>query len=122
MAMTERTDKVDVDAVVAGIKARVAERRARGDYPDEVLTAASDPFDIAATADPPEMLELIQSSRPLRSTKPVIGPLVVLAKKVIRRLLSWYVHPIAQDQTRFNDAITRELRALQRRVEELEQR
>lgn len=37
------------------------------------------------------------------SPRPVIGPLVVLARKVFFKLfVKWYVHPIVQQQNRFN--------------------
>jgi hypothetical protein len=39
---------------------------------------------------------------------------------VQRRLLSWYIAPIAQDQTSFNLAILRELRAVEQRLARLE--
>jgi hypothetical protein len=44
----------------------------------------------------------------------------VFCKRVVRRLLSWYVAPIAQDQTRFNLAILREVRDLEERVARIE--
>jgi hypothetical protein len=109
---------IDVHALVDDIQAGVAAKRARGEYPKELLDDLSREFEIAN--DPPEVLSLIQSSRPLRSDKPVIGKVVVKGKKAVRRLLAWYVHPIAADQTRFNDAITRELRSLERRVQAAE--
>ena len=115
------TEAVDVQAIVRDIQDRVAAGRAAGKYPADMLEKVSMPFDISRTADPPEVLSLIQVSRPIRSTKPVVGPVIVLWKKVLRRLLAWYVSPVAEQQTRFNDTITRELRALQRRVDELEQ-
>jgi hypothetical protein len=118
--MSNSAKPFDVHALVAEIQAGVAAKRARGEYPAELLNDLDRDFDITATNDPPEVLSLIQSSRPLRSDKPVIGKVVVVIKKVMRRSLAWYIQPVTADQTRFNDAITRELRALQRRVEALE--
>jgi len=51
-----------------------------------------------------------------------VGGVIVFGKRVVRRLLAWYVAAIAQDQTRFNLAILRELRALEQRVARLEER
>jgi hypothetical protein len=107
--------QVDVSAMVDDIRATVEAKRAAGEYPQELLDDLGRDFDIAAVSDPPEVLSLIQTARPLRG-----GKLVVLGKKVVRRLMAWYVRPIAEDQTRFNDAITRELRSLERRVEAIE--
>ncbi|MGF9713266.1 FkbM family methyltransferase [Paenibacillus naphthalenovorans] len=44
--------------------------------------------------------------RYLNSHRKVLGPLIVFAKKVIRKLLKWYIEPIAFQQTRFNNAVT----------------
>jgi FkbM family methyltransferase len=44
--------------------------------------------------------------RYLHSHRKVIGPLIIFAKKVVRKLLKWYVEPIAFQQTRFNNAVT----------------
>ena len=111
---------VDVTALVAEIETTVARRRAAGEYPAELLAQLHAEFSPEEGAEPPETLALIQSARPLHSTKPVLGPAIVAAKKVVRRLLSWYVHPIAHDQTRFNDAIVRDLRGVERRLARLE--
>jgi hypothetical protein len=70
--------------------------------------------------DPPEICAVIESSRPLRSAYRVAGPGIVFAKRVVRRLLAWYVAPIAVDQTRFNLSLLRDLRALERRLDTLE--
>jgi hypothetical protein len=42
---------------------------------------------------------------------------VIFTKRVIRRLVAWYVQPIAEDQTRFNTAAIRLMRRLERRLE-----
>jgi hypothetical protein len=38
------------------------------------------------------------------SGRPVIGPTVRFAKRVVRRSLRWYIGPVAEQQTRFNHA------------------
>ncbi len=39
------------------------------------------------------------------STRPVVGPAIRLAKRVVRRGLRWYVQPIMEQQSRFNHAV-----------------
>ena len=80
----------------------------------------STPSSTPTGLDPPEVSVLIESSRWLRSDRPVVGGAIVFGKRVIRRLLAWYVAPIALDQTRFNLAILRELRDLEERVAQFE--
>jgi O-antigen chain-terminating methyltransferase len=113
-------DRVDVAALVAEVEAEVARRRAAGDYPEELLLRLRAGFAVEEESEPPEALAIVESSRPLRSTRPVVGPAVVFGKRVLRRLLSWYVHPAVHDQNRFNLALLRDLRALEARLERLE--
>ncbi|HEY0408909.1 MAG TPA: hypothetical protein VGE42_01445 [Candidatus Dormibacteraeota bacterium] len=113
-------DRVDVAALVAEVEAEVARRRAAGEYPEELLLRLRADFAVEEEGEPPEALAIVESSRPLRSTRPVVGPAVVFGKRALRRLLSWYVHPAVHDQNRFNLALLRDLRALEARLERLE--
>jgi hypothetical protein len=111
---------LDVEAIVAELQGEVARKRATGAYPASVIALLETPFHPDEDAGPPEVFVQVESARPLRSTRPVVGGATVLCKRVVRRLLSWYIAPIARDQTRFNLAILRELRALEERVARLE--
>lgn len=110
----------DVEAIVAGLRAEVERKRAAGAYPADLLERLHTEFHPDEGLDPPEVSVLIESSRWLRSDRPVVGGAIVFGKRVIRRLLAWYVAPIALDQTRFNLAILRELRDLEERVAQFE--
>jgi hypothetical protein len=110
----------DVEAIVGELQAEVEAKRAAGAYPASLLDRLHTEFHPDEGLEPPEVSVLIQSSRWLRSDRPVGGGAIVFGKRVIRRLLAWYVAPIALDQTRFNLAILRELRALEERVARFE--
>ena len=86
---------------------------------DALRERLATPFDRDAAAAAPESLAHIPSAHPLRGSGP-LGPLRVALQRVTRRLLAWYVHPITVDQSRFNDAITGEVRRLERRLARLE--
>jgi hypothetical protein len=110
----------DVQAVVAELQDEVARNRTAGAYPASLIEKLDSPFHPDEGLEPPEAHVVVESARPLRSTRPVVGAVTVFCKRVQRRLLSWYVAPIAQDQNRFNLAILRELRAIEQRVARLE--
>jgi hypothetical protein len=110
----------DVEGIVAELQADVLRNRAAGAYPADLLERLHTEFHPDEGLEPPEVRVLIESARPLQSARPVVGGAIVFGKRVVRRLLAWYVAPIAQDQTRFNLAILRELRALDERVARLE--
>ena len=88
-------------------------------YPAELLQRLATPFSRDGAATAPEALAHIPSARPLSGRGP-LGPVRVALQRVTRRLLAWYVHPITVDQSRFNDAITGEVRRLERRLARVE--
>ena len=83
--------------------------------PDELRRRLSIRFSRETADSAPEALANISSAHPLHGHGP-LGGLKVAVQRVVRRSLAWYVHPITEDQSRFNDAITTELRRLERRV------
>jgi hypothetical protein len=103
----------DVDAIVNEVEAEVAQRRANHEYPADVLERLQQNIIVAAqeAGTAPEALAVIVSAGPLTGSPPTR-----FAKRVLRRLLAWYVHPIAVAQTRFNEAVLRDLRRLERRT------
>src|SRR5487761_1598875 len=116
----EQLAPADVEAIVAELRAEVERKRTAGEYPTALLERLHTQFHPDEGMEPPEVSVLVESARPLRSTRRLVGPAIVLGKRAVRRMLAWYVAPIARDQTRFNLAILRELRALERRVEALD--
>lgn len=48
----------------------------------------------------------------LRSHRKFIGKFIIFGKKVVRKLLRWYIEPIVEQQNRFNGSITASINAL----------
>lgn len=48
----------------------------------------------------------------ITATLPVIGPLEVLIKRIMRLVLRWYINPIVEQQNTFNDAVVAALHEL----------
>lgn len=115
------TSDGEVAAMVAGVRREVAGRRMAGGYSTELLRGLDSEFIVAEHdhASAPEALAHVPSGRPLRGSG-VVGRLSVAAKRILRRTLAWYVDPITVDQSRFNAAITAELRRLERRIDSLD--
>ncbi len=44
--------------------------------------------------------------REIYSCRKWIGPIIVLYKRIVRKLLKWYIEPICFQQTEFNNAVT----------------
>ncbi len=63
----------------------------------------------------------VQAHRPLATRIPVIGFLVVFIKKVIRRLLRFYIEPIVRDQNQWNTMAVACLQSVEAFVEQMGQ-
>ena len=94
---------------------------------DEVRRSGSDPG--AASGDPDERraaraeaerLWPVSADRALRLRPGVRGGLATPVKAVLRKLMRWYVEPLAYDQRSFNAAALRLLDDLQEQVDRLE--
>ncbi len=108
--MADDRSPVDVDALMVGIRARVAEKKARGLYSVDALA-----LDAADETTPwnHERLEALQASTAIvqhlvvaSSDKGRIGPAVTRAKRAIVRAGFHNVEDVAGQVTRFNAEIT----------------
>lgn len=110
-------DQVDVEKIMNKIKAEIRKRKRAGVYPKEleenlsIDIASIDQPDIKLSDDPKVLLShmnaewAIYTDQPLESDRPLIGPLVVLLKKVIRRAIGWYVNSIVSQMVIFNRSV-----------------
>lgn len=96
-----------VDRLRAGVRQRQAERTTMGD-----------------TGSSARLAELYRhqtlSERSPRSHRKLLGPMVVAARTVVRKLfLGWYVGPVIQEQSLYNHAATRAIQGLAEEIDEL---
>ena len=121
--MSEQAAPVDVDAVVAEIRAEVARRRAAGEDPADLVARLEAQLETEPAEPPLEDLAGIRTVRPLASRRPgIAGRLAVETKRAVRRGVAWYVRPIIEDQVRLNYSLVRRLYEVEARVAELEAR
>lgn len=76
------------------------------------LTSVRDAADLAS----------VSAHLPLQSSLPVIGPIIVLAQRVIRLGLRWYINPIIEQQNAFNDSVVRALGELEMKQADISRR
>jgi hypothetical protein len=107
-------DSVDVDALFRQLKEEV---RRSGSDPGGALTGGGDRRAARAEA---ERLWPVSADRSLRLRPGVRGGLGTPVKAVLRKLMRWYVEPVAYDQRSFNAAILRLLDDLQEQVDSLQ--
>lgn len=128
--MSTAPEQTDVAALFARLKEEVrGSGRRLGDDPAQTQVRLS-------VRDQAERLWPVSAERPLASTGAVRGGTLRPVKLVLRRLMRWYVEPLAADQRAFNDAVlkliddlgerldraTEALRALEARIDKLEQK
>jgi hypothetical protein len=123
-------EHTDVAALFARLKEEVrgSGRRLRDD-PTKTQIRLS-------VRDQAERLWPVSAERPLTSSTALRGGALRPVKQVLRRLMRWYVEPLAADQRAFNDAVLKliddledrvdrsleALRTLEARIEKLEQK
>ncbi len=78
--------------------------------PSPSASASGDPqlwlSELTANIQKMELTRQNYAFRPLYSCRKLIGGLIVFFKRVVRKLLKWYVEPICFQQTEFNNAVT----------------
>ena len=78
--------------------------------------------DVAATRGLAERFWPVTAERPLERRPGPKGWLAFQSKRVLRKLMRWYVEPALAEQRIVNDALLRLIDDLARRVDELESR
>jgi hypothetical protein len=108
------TQPVDVDALFVSLKEEI---RRSGADPG---AGSRDAGDRRAAREEAERLWPVSADRPLRLRPGVRGGLGTPIKAVLRKLMRWYVEPLAYDQRSFNAATLRLIDDLEERVARLE--
>jgi hypothetical protein len=106
--------EVDVEAIFARLRDEV---RRSGADPG---AASAAPGDRQAARAEAERLWPVSADRSLRLRPGVRGGLATPVKAVLRKLMRWYVEPLAYDQRSFNAAVLRLLDDQERRIASLE--
>jgi len=78
--------------------------------------------DLAAVRGLAERFWAVTAEKPLERRPGLKGGLAFQAKRVLRKLMRWYVEPAFIEQRLVNDALLRLIDDLSRRVEQLESR
>src|SRR3954470_24057650 len=78
--------------------------------------------DLASTRGLAERFWAVSADKPLERRPGVKGRLAFQVKRVLRKLMRWYVEPAFAEQRIVNDALLPLVAALARRVDELERR
>jgi hypothetical protein len=109
---TSPQEPVDVAELMARLREEV--RRSGAD------PGGPGPRDRAAARAEAERLWPVSADRSLRLRPGWRGGVGTPVKAVLRKLMRWYVEPLAYDQRSFNAAVLRLLDDLEQRVEQLE--
>ena len=106
------TEEVDVEALFASLREEI--RRSGGDP-----GAGGGPEDRHAARAEAERLWPVSADRPLRLRPGFRGGLGTPVKAVLRKLMRWYVEPLAAEQRAFNDAALKLIDELAAEVDRL---
>jgi O-antigen chain-terminating methyltransferase len=117
-----RDPEIDVEEVMARIRANVARRRAEGAYQEDLDTIADEVFATVVSARPADEIKAgilavtlseLEShwmirEQPFVSHVPVLGALIVAVRSLWNWMSTkWYVRPLLQQQVLFNALVAR---------------
>src|SRR5689334_2543457 len=112
MTADERSTEERLRTQVERIRAAVAARYGSAeDAPDLNFTAPR--------LDEVARLATVNAHWGIASDAPVVGPLVVYTRRVVRLMLRWYINPLVEQQNAFNRSTVRALFDLQLEHDEL---
>jgi len=111
---------IDIQAVVDDVSADVERRRARDEYPEALMRTLQTDFPIPGPDHDLVEVAILDVNRPPVSTRRILGGVAVLLKRSVRRVIGWYVAPIAVDQSVFNLAVAHRIKRLEEQLADLE--
>lgn len=111
-----QNESQEIQATLAAL--RTAVRNEGGYLTEEDIPTGPQLSSVRDAAD----LSSVSAHLPLQSALPVVGPIIVLAQRVIRLGLRWYINPIVEQQNAFNDSVVRALTELEMHQTELERK
>jgi hypothetical protein len=106
------------ERVAGEVAATVRQRRSEGAYGASLVQRVETDSD-TASPDRWRSAAAISIEQPALSSRRLLGPAAVRAKRVVRRLVGWYVQPVATQQTAFNLMLLDRIAGLERRIAEL---
>lgn len=136
IAQNDRHERAqDIGPVLAELRERVRERRARFTVNDPNDPHSLNLAELRRSADAVNDTWFVSAHLPITWDLPIIGRLASYTKRLVRILLRWYINPIVEQQNRFNSAtaravveitayqerLTREWQLLEERISKLEE-
>lgn len=122
--------QIDIEKILDEVRTDISNRNIT-DYSTEfddmsyMTDGAEIPFDMDAYAADIKLMgerRYVNSYRDVSCRKKVIGPVVTFVRKVIRRIVCFYIEPLVYDQNMFNDVTTRTVEQTVRRYEDADAR
>lgn len=99
---------IDVVALVDALHARIAQQRSSAQVQDEIRAELIDVHDALHEM---ELTRVISAHLPIVH-QGLVGRIIGIIQKVVRRLLRWYINPIVEQQNMYNDAVMRTIREI----------
>lgn len=119
------SDKVDVEKIMKEIREVVTAKIQRGIYTPEIEDALHIPLEIVAPDDNKGLNALdrdwrISYYQTLASSRPIVGPVIVFLKRIIRKGLKWLLMPLFDQISEFNKSVATSVQQIHDRLAALE--
>ena len=117
MEIEIKDSEINVEAIIKKMKSELASRNIEENINDLLLNFESTPYnndaivEIQMNLDIANKLWNIPAEYSITSHRRLLGPLIIFGKKVVRKLLRWYINPIVKSQNEYNQYIIRAMNA-----------
>lgn len=110
-------DNIDVEDIMRQIRQKINEKQIK-EVDMEMPTLSAD-GDVSEHLRLVNMTYHIEPHLPITSHRRILGKLIIFYKKVVRKLLKWYINPIAEQQENFNANVVRTLNSIDAREQKI---
>lgn len=123
-----KDSEINVEEIMKEIRSEIKRKKAAGLYGKDIdeklnlqLFEGTSEHDLRAQLREMHLRWHVSVEKPIISDKPVIGPVIVLIKKAIRKVLRWYVNDLTNQTAAFNMHSVWAMDEIESRLSRLEQ-
>lgn len=105
-------ENINIEDIMEEIREEIREKGYKDEeiqFKDIILSSVATPYNMQAYKEELEQMaedRMVQSYRDVASDRPGIGAVVTFFKKLVRRMVCFYIEPIVDDQNKFNEEVT----------------
>ena len=129
--MSNESAELDIEMIMSEIRKDISAKQLKNDIPHYEQVIQTQPtVNLCSDSNQDQLLKIedelaylkaypfVAAYRPLKSNRGILGPVIILYKKIMRKLLKFYFEPIIADQNEYNSHVSYTLELMNQRLVE----